>query len=238
MMLRRRREAAAPGLLSLPVLVPVLELALGLGLVLGVGVGLPACGGSSHTSKHYLDGHAALTDAGLIHVVVEIPAGTNAKWEVDKTSGALRWEERDGVPRVVQYLAYPANYGMVPRTRLPRELGGDGDPLDVVLLGPRVERGAVVAARPIGVLRLLDDGERDDKVLAVQATGPLSDVTDLETLDARYAGAREILATWFTHYKGPGRITSSGFGDAAAALSAVREASRAYDQRVEPPGRP
>ena len=45
-------------------------------------------------------------------------------------------------PREVKYLGYPGNYGMIPRTLLPKELGGDGDPLDVIVLGPAVERGS------------------------------------------------------------------------------------------------
>ena len=188
-----------------------------------------ACRGLSSGGASYLDGYPAFASAGVVHVVVEIPAGTNDKWEVEKASGSLHWEHEDGVPRVVQYLAYPANYGMIPRTSLPREIGGDGDPLDVVLLGPRVERGAVVRARPIGVLRLVDDGERDDKILAVPLSGPLADAVDLEALDARYGGVRRILELWFTHYKGPSRVTSSGFGDAADAVALVREAGGHYE---------
>ena len=151
---------------------------------------ISACASPRERDPSYLDGYAAFADHGLVHVVVEIPAGTNDKWEVEQSSGALRWEHENGRPRVVQYLAYPVNYGMIPRTSLPREIGGDGDPLDVLLLGPRMDRGAVVRARPIGVLRLLDDGERDDKILTVPIAGPLSDALDLETLDARYPGAR------------------------------------------------
>jgi inorganic pyrophosphatase len=175
-----------------------------------------------------LDGPETFGEPGLIHVVVEIPAGTNDKWEVDGESGLLHWELKDGKPRVVQYLAYPGNYGMIPRTRLPAELGGDGDPLDVLLLGPALERGAVVTARPIGVLKLLDDGERDDKVLAVPLAGPLSDVTDLASLDAGYPGARAIVETWFTHYKGPGRVEANGTGGADEALAIVEEAAGYY----------
>lgn len=193
-------------------------------------LGLAACGSSPLPEVNYLDGPSALTAEELVHVVVEIPAGTNDKWEVQKPSGVLRWEQKSGKPRVVQYLAYPGNYGMIPRTSLPLEHGGDGDPLDVLLLGPWVERGTVVPTRPIGVLRLLDDGERDDKILAVQATGPLSDVVDLASLDAQYGGIRLILETWFTNYKGPGRITSSGFGDADDAMTIIQEASRYYDE--------
>jgi inorganic pyrophosphatase len=190
---------------------------------------ISACASPRERDPSYLDGYAAFTDRGLVHVVVEIPAGTNDKWEVEQSSGALRWEHENGRPRVVQYLAYPVNYGMIPRTSLPREIGGDGDPLDVLLLGPQIDRGAVVQARPIGVLRLVDDGERDDKILTVPTAGPLSDAVDLESLDARYPGARQILEVWFTSYKGPpGRLVSEGFGDATDAMSIIREASRYY----------
>lgn len=169
----------------------------------------------------------------LFHFVVEIPAGTNDKWEVDKETGGLHWEEKDGRPRVVQYLAYPGNYGMIPSTTLPYAIGGDSDPLDVLLLGPAIERGSIVLARPIGMLRLLDGGERDDKVIAVGESGPLSDVRDLATLDAHYCGARTIIETWFTNYKGPGGMTSNGFGDAEEALAVIREASRYFLENRE-----
>lgn len=183
----------------------------------------------SISSPSFVDGYPAFPSGdetmGLFHFVVEIPAGTNDKWEVDKETGGLHWEERDGRPRVVQYLAYPGNYGMIPSTTLPYAIGGDGDPLDVLLLGPAIERGSVVLARPIGLLRLLDDGERDDKILAVQASGPLSDVRNLATLDAKYGGARAIIEIWFTNYKGTERMASNGFGDAEEALAVIREAS-------------
>jgi inorganic pyrophosphatase len=177
---------------------------------------------------HLLNDHAAMADSVFVNVVVEIPAGTNEKWQVDKNNGALEWEQENGAPRVVQYLAYPGNYGIIPQTLLPAELGGDGDPLDVVLLGPSHPKGTVVPARVIGVLRLIDRGERDDKVLAVGVSGPLSDAHTLEALDARYPGVRTILETWFTHYKGVGVATSNGFASADSAMMVVREASRYF----------
>ena len=57
------------------------------------------------------------------------------------------WEFKDGKPRIVKYLGYPGNYGMVPKTLLPENLGGDGDPLDVIVLGPQVERGSVIKCK-------------------------------------------------------------------------------------------
>lgn len=199
-------------------------------------LGVYACSHSPAAGGDYLEGYPALADSQLVNVVVEIPAGTNAKWEVDKNSGGMHWERKDGRSRVIQYLAYPANYGMIPRTILPSELGGDGDPLDVLLLGPRVERGSVIPARPIGVLRLVDEGERDDKILTVATSGPLSDVVDIDDLELRYPGVSLIVQTWFTNYKGPGHLTSPGFAAAAAAIAVVREASQYYEERARPTG--
>ncbi len=189
---------------------------------------------NAHTligAASYVAGHPASNADGTINVVVEIPAGTNDKWEVDKTDGALRWELEGGAPRVIRYLPYPANYGMIPRTLLPDELGGDGDPLDVVLLGPALARGSVVRARPIGVLELLDGGQRDDKLLAVMDASPLGEVDDLHELDASFPGVTEILERWFTGYKGPGRLESRGFAGALRAREILAAAARAYDER-------
>jgi inorganic pyrophosphatase len=164
-----------------------------------------------------------------VRVVVEIPAGTSAKWEVDKRDGQLKWEQVDGTPRVVHFLPYPGNYGMIPRTAMPRVRGGDGDPLDVIVLGAAVPRGTILEVRLIGVLKLLDDGEQDDKLLAVAPATPLGQVPDIETLKRDFPGVLEIVETWFTSYKGPGRLKSKGFGGAREARRILQAAMAAYE---------
>lgn len=151
-----------------------------------------------------------------IHVVVEIPAGTHWKWEATKPDGRLAVERVDGALRRIQYLPYPASYGFVPNTDAPHETGGDGDPLDVVLLGPAQPCGAVVAARLLGVLRLQDDGERDDKLLAAAPGSAFEGVADLNDLRVRFPGVLTILETWFTQYEGPGNRMTGTEGPAAA----------------------
>ena len=94
--------------------------------------------------KNFLTDFVPVNPDGTINVVVEIPTGTTAKWEVTKPSGDIKWEFKSGAPRVVKYLGYPGNYGMVPQTLLPHALGGDGDPLDVIVLAPTVPRGTPV----------------------------------------------------------------------------------------------
>ena len=124
--------------------------------------------------KHLIDDYSPRGPDGGIRVVVEIPTGTNAKWEVDKTDGSLKWEVQNGKPRIVKYLPYPGNYGLVPQTLHSSVLGGDGDPLDVLILGSSLPRGSIVEARLIGVLKLLDRGEQDDKLIAVLPHTPLA----------------------------------------------------------------
>jgi inorganic pyrophosphatase len=165
---------------------------------------------------------------GSVNALVEIPAGTDAKWELRKADGALVWEIQEGRPRVVQFLAYPANYGMIPRTLVSAEDGGDGDPLDVLVLGAALPRGSVVRVRPIGVLWMLDQGERDDKLLAVIPDSPFEDIRDVAELDARFPGVTGILETWFASYKGPGEVETHGFGGADEANAILVRAEQSY----------
>lgn len=180
--------------------------------------------------RNFVSGYPALRADGHLNAVIEIPAGSNAKWETASSGEVMRWERQDGALRLVRYLPYPANYGMIPGTLLPESAGGDGDPLDVLVLGPSLARGSVVVARPVGVLRLTDDGERDDKILAVVAGGPLADADDVPDLDDHYPGVTAILEIWFTGYKGGGRIESRGFGDRAEALRVLEQAAGFYAQ--------
>jgi inorganic pyrophosphatase len=174
----------------------------------------------------------AVNPDGTLNVVVEIPAGFTSEWEVDKTDGTLRREIKDGKPRTIDYLGYPGNYGMVPGTLLAEEQGGDGDPLDVILLGPSLPRGSVIQAKAVGVLRLLDDGEMDDKIIAVLSDTSLGRADRFSELVKNYPGIDTILEVWFTSYKEAGRIRSGGFDDAEAAMKTVREAKHAFQERT------
>lgn len=147
---------------------------------------------------------------GLVAAVIEIPAGSHEKWQMDKAApGMLEWERQDGRLRRIDYLPYPANYGALPGTLMSREQGGDGDPLDVLVLGPALPRGATVAVRIIGQLSMLDDGERDDKLIAVlPQDNAFADVRDIPDLQTRFPGIGDILLSWFQNYKGAdGNVT-------------------------------
>lgn len=177
----------------------------------------------------YLREVAAKNDDGSINIVVEIPAGTNQKWETDKKSGHLKWSRNsDGELRTVQFLAYPANYGMIPRTWLPADEGGDNDPLDVFLLGETVQRGTVVAAKVIGVIRMKDGGEQDDKLIAVPREGIFHKVTNMDELRTAFPGAEEILVTWLENYKANKQVEIVSVDDRALAEAILEKSIAAF----------
>ena len=174
------------------------------------------------------------TEDSLVNIVVEIPAGSNQKWEVNKQTGFLEWEwVNDDSLRIVRYLPYPANYGMIPRTFLPATEGGDNDPLDVFLLGQAVERGSIVPARIIGIIRILDRGEQDDKLIAVPADDWHYDIYTLEQLNAQFSGIADILVNWLINYKGEGVVEVQGVDNEDLADVILRSSIKAFESRDE-----
>src|ERR1700692_2997959 len=93
----------------------------------------------------------------LIPAIIEVPKGSKTKYELDKKSGLIR------VDRILFSSAhYPANYGFLPRTYC-----ADHDPLDILVLGQEsVVPLTLMSAKPIGVMKMLDQGEADDKIIA------------------------------------------------------------------------
>ena len=178
--------------------------------------------------RNFLSGWEARTEGGGVRAVVEIPAGRLDKWEVKNEDGLLHWDMKDGKPRVVKYLGYPVNYGMVPRTVLSKERGGDGDPLDILVLGASLPRGSVVETQVVGVIRLTDSGEKDDKILAVAKGSPFEGIQDLADLEAGFPGVTKILETWFANYKGPGKMVAGGFAPRDVALATLDQAIADY----------
>ena len=153
-----------------------------------------------------------------LHVIIEVPLGGEPiKYEIDKASGALFVDRFLYTP-----MRYPGNYGFVPHT-----LCGDGDPLDVIVLNSRpLVPGAVVRARPIGVLFMEDDGGQDEKILAVpvhkltRMYDGINDIADMQPIQL------ERVKHFFTHYKDlePGKWAKiERLGNAAEARQVILE---------------
>jgi len=152
---------------------------------------------------------------GAYDAVIEIPAGSRNKYEVDHETGRVFLDRYLFTP-----MAYPTDYGFFEDT-----LGLDGDPLDVlVLLFESVPPGVGVKVRPVGYLEMEDDGGIDTKVIAVPAKDPrwahIQDLTDIPE------AKRQEIQHFFEHYKDlePGKwVKVGGWGGAAAAEQVVAE---------------
>ena len=186
-------------------------------LVLLLGAGIAAAQEPGHVRRPLLAAQPASEADGAL-LLVEIPTGNAIKYEVD-ADGHLFVDRFLSMP-----VAYPANYGSMPRT-----LAGDGDPLDaLVLTRVPLHPGALVRFRPLGVLRMTDRGEADQKIIGVPtdkvdpAYAAIRDIGDLPQAE------RERIEAFFRIYKdlprGRGAVVLDGFGDAAETRALVREA--------------
>jgi len=149
-----------------------------------------------------------------INVVVEIPEGSRNKYEYDKTLNVFRLDRALHSP-----VYYPGDYGFVPQT-----LAEDGDPLDVLILVVQPTfTGCLVVARPIGILKMVDNGEPDDKVLCVPVGEPA--YNGVHTSSQIFPHTLRTIQHFFETYKAlEGKSTSThGWQDAAAARRSVVE---------------
>lgn len=145
------------------------------------------------------------TDGDALNVVIEIPAGTNRKIEYRPGAGYANDTLADGSTRVIRFLPYPGNYGFVPSTLMDEGRGGDGDPLDVLVIGETMPTGTRLRARPIAALMLRDSGEIDTKIIAVPAAAGDRTLQVDNFLDFSLGNdaAKRIIELWFLNYKGP-----------------------------------
>ncbi len=126
----------------------------------------------------------------VVNVIIEIPAGSKNKYEFDEELNTIKLD-RVGYSA----MAHPYDYGYIPETR-----SQDGDHLDAfVVLDHSVFPGCLVAARPVGMVKMVDDGENDEKIICVPAKDPRYDhITDLSQLSPHLP--KEI-QHFFEHYK-------------------------------------
>jgi inorganic pyrophosphatase len=158
----------------------------------------------------------------IVNGIVEIPKGSRAKYEIDKESGLIKLDR-------VLYgsMMYPTHYGIIPQT-----LFDDGDPLDILILTqvPLVPL-TLVSCRIIGVMRMIDQGVPDDKILAVAEKDPsVLGIQNIEDLPALFL---EELRNFFENYtKLEGKsVQVPAFLDKAAAYQTLEHSIKLYKEK-------
>ena len=161
-----------------------------------------------------------------VNVIVEVPVGGEPiKYEMDKKSGALVVDRF-----LYTSMRYPGNYGFIPHT-----LSDDGDPCDVLIANQRgIIPGAVIAVRPVGVLKMQDEAGHDEKILAVPVPRLTRRYESIENYDDLPAITLQQVRHFFEHYKDlePTKwVKVLGWGDAIEAkqmiLAAIERAKGA-----------
>lgn len=179
----------------------------------------------------------------VFNMVVEVPRWTNAKMEINLTEklNPIKQDVKKGKLRFVAncfpHKGYIWNYGAIPQTwEDPDHIDGDtqckgdGDPVDVCEIGSKIhQRGSVIKVKLLGAVALIDEGETDWKVLAIDVEDPLaSEIDDITGLEAKMPGLLAATVEWFKIYKIPDGKPENQFAfdgkakDAAFALNIVQ----------------
>jgi len=154
--------------------------------------------------------------------VIEIPFGTRNKYELDKHTGLIRLD------RVLySSMHYPGDYGFIPRT-----LFLDGDPMDVVVLvKEQTFPGCLIETRPLGLLRMTDRGEPDDKVLAVPLRDPYyEEFFDIADIPQHLLKEIEHFFERYKDLEGK-RVHINGWEKSDVAMRVIRESIERFDEQ-------
>ena len=157
-----------------------------------------------------------------VTAVIEIPRGSRNKYELDKEHGLLKLDR-------VLYSAvhYPGDYGFIPRT-----LHEDGDPLDILVrINEPTFPGCQIDVRPIGVLRMRDRGEPDDKILAVPSHDPQhNEYYDIADLPGHYLKEVEHFFLIYKDLEGK-RMEIGGWEKSDAAMRVITASIERYTEK-------
>jgi len=157
----------------------------------------------------------------IVNGIIEIPKGSRAKYELDKDSGLLKLD------RVLfSSVYYPANYGFIPRSYCE-----DRDPLDILIISQiDIVPLCLVSARVIGVMRMLDNNEADDKIIAVAAGDPsVNHIQNIEELPGHFISE---LRSFFEDYKKLENksVVVEEFLGRSTAMEIIEESFRLYQK--------
>ncbi len=160
---------------------------------------------------------------GIVNGIIEIPKGTRAKYELDKASGLLKLD------RVLySSVYYPANYGFIPQSYC-----DDNDPLDILVLSQiELVPLCIVSAKVIGVMRMSDNGDADDKIIAVAVGDPsVNHINDISELPLHFISE---LRNFFEDYKKLEHktVVVDDFLNRIAALKIIEDSFVLYDKKI------
>ena len=187
---------------------------------------------SCNDSVNYYD-IPAFSSNSTLNAVIEIPAGTNKKFEYSVDTGLFKIDKNDGRDRIISFLPYLGNYGFVPSTYSDPTSGGDGDPLDILVLSDSIKTGAIVEVKPLGVLKLIDNGEIDYKIIAIPVNkeNQTINATNYNEFTRDFPQIKTIIEIWFLNYNKFDQAELRGWGSEKEVFDEVQKSMNYYQRK-------
>ncbi|MCJ7450558.1 MAG: inorganic diphosphatase [Candidatus Nanohaloarchaeota archaeon QJJ-9] len=177
------------------------------------------------TDDHWKDLPTGPDVPEVVYAVIEIPKGSRNKYEYSKELGTYTLDRVLYSPQ-----QYPGEYGFIPQT-----IYDDGDPMDIiVLMEEDTYPGCIIEARPIGLMKMVDGGEQDDKILAVPKEDPRYE--DMKNIDDVAAHTKKEIAEFFKTYKNleEGKhVEVNGWEDRKSGIEAVKHSVKLFKEKFK-----
>ncbi len=166
--------------------------------------------------------HFGKKSPAQVNALIEISKGSSCKYEIDKPTGLLKLD------RVIySSFHYPVNYGFIPQT-----LGEDNDPLDIlVLCSESIQPLCLVEATVIGNMQMIDNGEKDDKIIAVATKDPsVNHIKEIDELSPHFFA---VLKNYFEQYKvlENKKVEIDDFQNKEYAYKVIEESIKLYHEK-------
>nr|WP_321221294.1 inorganic diphosphatase [uncultured Psychroserpens sp.] len=175
------------------------------------------------TTDYY--GVSTFSKNNKVNAVVEIPAGTNKKFEYNNKTKTFNIDKKNGKDRVINFLPYLGNYGFIPSTFSDPKEGGDGDALDILVLAEYLETGTVIESTPIAMLKLIDDGEIDYKIIAIPSDKEhqIINCKSYVEFNRDYPEIKSIIEIWFLNYNKDDETQIEGWATEKEAIAEINK---------------
>ncbi len=160
-----------------------------------------------------------------LQAVIENPQGTNAVINYNSTKNRFEQDTINGRTKEIEFLAYPVNMGFIPSTHIDDNRKDSHKNFDVLVLGEVLKTGQIVSVKPIGILRLKENGKLNQKILSIPIDKDLQtlNIKNFKDLSKNHSKVREMIGEWFQFYDKSSNVEILGWSDEKMALKEVKK---------------